>query len=533
MISALPSRVRVELPSGKARGWRSRGQPAFRISVACPPSSAKPAKRSPTATIAWWRPARSDRSAASTASTLAGGTRISRSSGPSQIASAPSPAVAVSARSGSGKPRVAPARPRTSGPPRRTSLPDCGSWRSSGASGMEPLALGVEEDGLDDPDRDRAAGHRDVKGLAHPLPAGADQCQRDRAAGAGAHVARGDVTERDGRVGIGAGGELGALLQHLGRVLGQQAHELLAVGPLQVGAGHAALADEVGLLLGDDPAHAEVERGHGAVRVLADDDVALLGAQHVHGLGAIGRDAERLAGAYERLPDWAAVAGRHVDLVGELAREADAEHARRHARDLTGAPGEVREGLRREVDVGADGAQHVARARPGERDDGPLLRDRGAVNLEFRPLGLEPLLEPGEDAGGTAGGGRHVEAVGGEARGDAVVEHVAVVPAHQAVAATAGLEAGEEVGVDAVEEGAGVGTLEVDLAERGGVEDADGLAHGPALAGGGGVQILAGARVVARSLPRSHVLEHRAALGVPAVDRCGPDRVEQLLAVEA
>ena len=34
---------------------------------------------------------------------------------------------------------------------------------------------------------------------------------------------------------------------------------------------------------------------HRAVGVLADDDVALLGAQHVHGLGAVGGDAVLLA----------------------------------------------------------------------------------------------------------------------------------------------------------------------------------------------------------------------------------------------
>ena len=46
--------------------------------------------------------------------------------------------------------------------------------------------------------------------------------------------------------------------------------------------------------LADRPAEADIVRGRRAVGFLTDDDVALLGAQHVHRLGAVGRDAERL-----------------------------------------------------------------------------------------------------------------------------------------------------------------------------------------------------------------------------------------------
>ena len=85
--------------------------------------------------------------------------------------------------------------------------------------------------------------------------------------------------------------DLRALLQHDLRVGGQQADELLAVWVLEVGAQQRALADEVGLGLADGPAEAGLVRRQRAVRVLADDDVALLRAQHVHGLGAVGAAA--------------------------------------------------------------------------------------------------------------------------------------------------------------------------------------------------------------------------------------------------
>ena len=45
-----------------------------------------------------------------------------------------------------------------------------------------------------------------------------------------------------------------------------------------------------------------VLRGDGAVGVLPDDRVALLGAQHVHGLGAVGGDVELGTGRGDVLP---------------------------------------------------------------------------------------------------------------------------------------------------------------------------------------------------------------------------------------
>ncbi len=75
-----------------------------------------------------------------------------------------------------------------------------------------------------------------------------------------------------------------------------------------------------------------IVRRHGAVRILADDDIALLGAQHVHGLGAVEAGAHRLrARSQIAFQTAAAVIGRHVDFVTELAGEGHAEQPRRHA----------------------------------------------------------------------------------------------------------------------------------------------------------------------------------------------------------
>ena len=64
----------------------------------------------------------------------------------------------------------------------------------------------------------------------------------------------------------------------------------------------------------------------------------------------------------------------------------------------------------------------------------------------------------------------------GEPRRGAVVEHEAVLAQHQPIARLADRQRREGVGIDAVEEDAGVRPLHVDLAERRHVAHADRLA---------------------------------------------------------
>ena len=71
-----------------------------------------------------------------------------------------------------------------------------------------------------------------------------------------------------------------------------------------------------------------------------------------------------------------AEARRHADLVGELAREGEPEEPRLHAAaDRDRAGGEIGEGLVGKVVSGStSAAQHIARARPGDRRIAPIAR---------------------------------------------------------------------------------------------------------------------------------------------------------------
>src|SRR3989442_246844 len=109
---------------------------------------------------------------------------------------------------------------------------------------------------------------------------------------------------------------------------------MLAIRPSCITSAMRALANE-SLFLRDDPAHPQVLRRDGAVGLLAADDVALLGAEHMHGFGAIGRDSERLAGGHHGFPKSQAVPAGCPELVGELAGESDPVRTHGHARSFT------------------------------------------------------------------------------------------------------------------------------------------------------------------------------------------------------
>ena len=90
---------------------------------------------------------------------------------------------------------------------------------------------------------------------------------------------------------IGAIGDLGTFFEHHLRVVGQQADQLFAVWPRRVGARQGSLAQAI-LGLGHHGTQAQIDGRHRAIGILADDDVTFFGAQHVHGFGAVGRDAK-------------------------------------------------------------------------------------------------------------------------------------------------------------------------------------------------------------------------------------------------
>src|SRR5699024_10843289 len=99
---------------------------------------------------------------------------------------------------------------------------------------------------------------------------------------------------------------------------------------------------------------------------------------------------------------------------------------------------------------------------------------------------------------------------------------------HEPVAALAGLELLEPVGVDPAEELPGVGPADLDLAQRRGVLEADGFAHALAFAQDRGVHVLTRLRVVPGTLPPADILELGAVGDVPGVDRGDAGGVEEL-----
>ena len=119
------------------------------------------------------------------------------------------------------------------------------------------------------------------------------------------------------------------------------------------------------------------------------------------------------------------------------------------------------------------GAIAIARLRPLHGDHRPLLGRRGQPDLEVSEFGLEIILHMGEHARRAAGRRRHMEAVGRDARDDAVVHEETGLAQHEAIAAAADLELLEGVGVHALEKRRRVGADDLDLAERRGVEQAD------------------------------------------------------------
>src|SRR5207253_9952333 len=94
------------------------------------------------------------------------------------------------------------------------------------------------------------------------------------------------------------------------------------------------LADEVLLLELRDPRHVRVEHVRLGVGVLADDDVLLLEPEDALRLETERLDPEIAAALEQRVPQMLAVRAREVQLVAELADEADAQRETRDAGDL-------------------------------------------------------------------------------------------------------------------------------------------------------------------------------------------------------
>ena len=147
------------------------------------------------------------------------------------------------------------------------------------------------------------AWHRHVKSLAHALATAADHRERDRALQNSAVVGRSNMT--DGLKGGVRPAEGATCAPSSSTTCGStvmRPTSCFRCVAIMAGRMQRALSHEVVLGLADRPTEPDVIRRNRAVGFLADDDVALLGAQHVHGFGAVRGDVVRLAGRRRWLP---------------------------------------------------------------------------------------------------------------------------------------------------------------------------------------------------------------------------------------
>ena len=183
-----------------------------------------------------------------------------------------------------------------------------------------------------------------------------------------------------------------------------------------------------------------------------------------------------------------------------------------------------------QVDILQQRREQRARLGALHSDDGPLFGDRRQPDAQVGEFGLPIVLHVVQHGRGAARGGGDVEAVGCEPGDDAVVQHEAVLAQHKGIAAASDGQTGDIDRINQIEECRGIRANDFDLAERGGVEQTHGTAHGTAFARDGGGLRFAGARKAAGTLPGADVLEDRTLRRGPVVQRRVPHRLQQFAA---
>ena len=126
-----------------------------------------------------------------------------------------------------------------------------------------------------------------------------------------------------------------------------------------------------------------------------------------------------------------------------------------------------------------------------------------------------------------------MEVVFRQSRGDAVVEHHAMLVEHQAIAALADAQLGPGVGVDHVDQFHRVASPDVYLSQGGGIDNPHLLPYGETLAVHRLVHAFAAPREVARALPVPDILVHCPVFQVPGLHRRGALLQKQLASVLA
>ena len=248
--------------------------------------------------------------------------------------------------------------------------------------------------------------------------------------------------------------------------LDREGHELLR-GPFGTRGRDRLRPDEARLLLAA-PAEAGLDRVAVLGQVVAVEVKAGLEAQRV----ARGQAGRLGAGGDQRVPEAGRVLGVAQQLDAVLARVARPAHQDRHAGDAALAL--VHAG--RQLAVGHGGDQ-LARL-------GPLGGDHGEVGCAVDDVDVEALgvlCHPRQVALVVGGVGDGEEVAVGEAVGEQVVEHAAVLAAQQRVLGAALGDPAHVVGEHALEELERLRPARLDLAHVRHVEDAGALAHGQVL----------------------------------------------------
>src|SRR5688572_8076051 len=282
-----------------------------------------------------------------------------------------------------------------------------------------------------------------------------------------------------------------------------------------------AASVEAGLREIHQPAEVEFERrartvGHdrlvGRVEIHLGREEPRLDARDLEGMRAHRADAMDPALVEQRVPQLERVRGVDPEFVAEVAGEAGARD-----RELGAGKGVVAdlEGLQVLHAGAADRLQHGAARRPLQREAGDVVRvlDDGDVESEGRarqPVELALLRAEPVDALAQVEDG-------------AVVDHLAVVVAPDAVADLAGLDLGDIARDEAVQECERIGTRDQVLGHRREVEDRAGVADR------GVLELLVekgvGGRVILPAVP----LVQRVERGNARVEGRFPDRPAEML----
>src|SRR4029079_19315976 len=109
--------------------------------------------------------------------------------------------------------------------------------------------------------------------------------------------------------------------------------------------------------------------------------------------------------------------------------------------------------------------EYVARAGTRDRILRPLLGDGCKLDARLRPQHLAPELKMLKHLGRIRRGGGDDVVRGPKPCSGAIVEHKTILAQHQAIARLALRKRRKLVDIDAVKEGSGIGSLNVDLTE--------------------------------------------------------------------